>query len=195
MHLLRGITLVSLFIFSVAHAEGLDDLNPKSPDIDQTLRQMDLDYENETGLSPWLGFDSWDVRPCYRATCATWARVSRQDQLFHLYINGTLQYTWSTSTGRTGYETPPMDRHPTGRIYDAYTSTIYPGGNFKGLGNMPYAVFILGGYAIHGTPRPNWPFLGSAVSAGCVRLLPANAKIFNRLVRANGRGGVWVTVE
>lgn len=192
---LRLALLISLFSFSFAHAAGLDDLNPKSPDIDRVLMQMDQDYESATGMSPFLVDEEWSATSCFRASCPTWARVNLKEQLFYLYVDGLLTYAWTTSTGRAGFETPLIDRHPTSRIYDAYSSKLYPGGNFEGLGNMPYAVFVSGGYAIHGTPEVNWPLLGTAVSGGCIRLLPENGKIFNRLVRANGRSRVWMTVE
>lgn len=194
--LCKNILIISLLSFNFALAEGLDDLNPKSPDIDNILMQMDFDYEAATGLSPWLPEEEQiNKRSCFRASCPNWARVNLKKQRFYLYINGVLKYSWKTSTGRDGFETPLMDRHPTGRIYEAHTSTTYPGGDYRGLGNMPYAVFVSGGYAIHGTPENNWSQLGTPVSAGCIRLLPDNGKIFNRLVRAYGRQGTWVTVE
>jgi lipoprotein-anchoring transpeptidase ErfK/SrfK len=60
---------------------------------------------------------------------------------------------------------------------------------------MPYAVFIRGGYAIHGTGQSNWPNLGKTASHGCIRLHPDNAFIFNRFVRAVGVAQAWVSVE
>lgn len=70
-----------------------------------------------------------------------------------------------------------------------------PGGDYNGLGNMPYAVFIRGGYAIHGTIAANWSKLGTPASKGCIRLHPDNGFIFNRLVRASGVAQAWVSVE
>lgn len=70
-----------------------------------------------------------------------------------------------------------------------------PGGDYNGLGNMPYAVFVRGGYAIHGTTKGNWPKLGTPASKGCIRLHPDNGFIFNRLVRAVGVRAAWVSVE
>jgi len=60
---------------------------------------------------------------------------------------------------------------------------------------MPYAVFISGGYAIHGTTRGNWSRLGKPASHGCIRLHPDNGQIFNVLVRRNGISNVWITVN
>ncbi len=192
---IKKIIFISILSMGVAHAGVLDELNPQSPNIENILMQMDQNYEEATGLSAWLPAEPMFAARCYRAACPTWARINLKEQLFYLYINGELVHTWLTSTGAEGYRTPLMDRNPNGRIYDAYSSKIYPGGDYEGLGNMPYAVFIVGGYAIHGTPEGNWSQLGTPVSGGCIRLLPDQGKIFNRLVRASGRFGTWITVE
>jgi lipoprotein-anchoring transpeptidase ErfK/SrfK len=60
---------------------------------------------------------------------------------------------------------------------------------------MPYAVFIEGGFAIHGTMRSNWKYLGQRASHGCVRLHPDNAFIVNRLVRQYGVENTWIQVD
>ena len=181
-----------------AKAKGnfFDELDPRSPDIEKTLKEMDADYERTTGNSAHLEVDALEalLPSCYRNSCRIWADVDKNAQRLYLYIDGALTYTWKTSTGREGYGTPDMDTHPDGRIYDRYTSTKYPDGDYNGLGNMPYAVFIEGGYAIHGTTRGNWGKLGTPASHGCVRLHPDNGQIFNQLVRKNGIYNVWVTV-
>ncbi len=182
------------------HTKGnniFDELDPRSPDIEKTLQEMDKDYELETGKSPFMEVDFLEqLSPsCYRNSCKIWADVDKSAQRLYLYIDGSLAYTWKTSTGKAGYTTPDFDRHPNGRIYDRYTSTKYPDGDYNGLGNMPYAVFISGGYAIHGTTRGNWSRLGKPASHGCIRLHPDNGQIFNVLVRRNGISKVWITVN
>ncbi len=179
---------------------ALDELNPFDPEIEQTLRAYDEEYENETGISAFLEDSGLSAIPffdsgCYRQSCAVWARVIRSSQSMELYVDGSLVGTYDVSTGTKGFTTPKFDRHPNGRIYDKYTSTKYPGGDYAGLGNMPYAVFIQGGFAIHGTGKGNWSKLGSPASHGCIRLHPDNAKYFNRLVRQNGIKQTWITVE
>lgn len=173
-----------------------DKLNPKRRDIEKILKEVDADYESTTGKSAHLEVDPLEMLwpSCYRNSCMIWADVDKSAQRLYLYIDGALSYTWKTSTGRWGYTTPDMDTHPDGRIYDRYTSTKYPDGDYNGLGNMPYAVFIRGGYAIHGTTRGNWSKLGTPASHGCIRLHPDNGLIFNQLVRQNGIKNVWVTV-
>ncbi|MDG0815170.1 L,D-transpeptidase [Bdellovibrio svalbardensis] len=178
----------------------IEELNPFDPNIEQTLQQIDEIYERETGKSAHLENSIMDdiigiFGGCSRNSCAVWAQVVKSSQRMYLYVNGSLRGSWAVSTGMAGYGTPNFDRHPDGRIYDAYTSGKYPGGDYNGLGNMPYAVFITGGYALHGTPRGNWPKLGTPASHGCIRMHPDNAYMFNRLVRANGKSNVWITVQ
>jgi lipoprotein-anchoring transpeptidase ErfK/SrfK len=80
-------------------------------------------------------------------------------------------------------------------MYLKYTSKKFPGGNYMGLGNMPYAVFIKGGYAIHGTTPGNFSLLGRTGSHGCIRLHPENAKTFYDLVQKHTLKNTWVTVQ
>ncbi len=173
----------------------MDDLNPFSPDIEKQLDAIDAEYAKTTGSPAFFdsGFELFSG--CYRSACAVWAHVVRSEQTMYLYENGNLIGTYATSTGTVGFETPNFDRNPNGRIYDKYTSTKYPEGDYNGLGNMPYAVFIEGGFAIHGTSRGNWKKLGQPASHGCIRIHPDNAYKFNRLVRQYGRVRTWITVE
>lgn len=177
--------------------QSMDDLDPFAPNIQETLKEMDQDYINSTGKSPFLDQDTLGIMSsgCYRLSCEVYIQVVKDTQTAYLYVHGRLEGTWRTSTGMPGHDTPDFDTHPDGRIYDAYSSIKYPGGDYNGLGNMPYAVFIEGGFAIHGTPQSNWPRLGQRASHGCIRIHPENARIFNRLVRANGIRNTWITVE
>lgn len=177
-------------------SNAMDELNPFASDIEQTLEKMDEVYEQETGLSPFvqnlfLPF----AGGCYRSSCPVWIQVVKSEQRAYLFLNGAHSATWSVSTGAPGYGTPNFDTHPNGRIYDSYTSSKYPGGDYNGLGNMPYAVFISGGFAVHGTGKGNWSKLGQRASHGCIRMHPDNALYFNRLVRQQGINNVWITVQ
>lgn len=178
----------------------IDELDPYDPAINQTLKEMDEDYQNQTGQSPFISGDLFDAVPfagggCYRDNCAVFAYVSKAEQRMYLYVNGVQQGVFKTSSGVPGHGTPDFDRHPDGRVYDRYTSSKYPGGDYNGLGNMPYAVFIQGGFAIHGTSQGNWPYLGRPASHGCIRIHPDNAYGFNRLVRQYGVANTWITVQ
>lgn len=178
----------------------IEEINPFDPDIEKTLQEYDRIYEEETGKPAHLedfGYvsDLLGLARCYRANCPVWIHVNRASQSFALYISGNLQRSGLVSTGVPGYGTPAFDKNPNGRIYDRYTSRKFPGGDYNGLGNMPYAVFIQGGFAIHGTPQSNWAKLGKRASHGCIRMHPDHAYVFNRLVRQYGISNVWITVD
>jgi lipoprotein-anchoring transpeptidase ErfK/SrfK len=126
--------------------------------------------------------------------CAVWANVSLAEQKLYLYENGILIDTFKISSGDRKHKTPSMDRKFTGRMYKKYTSKKFPGGNYMGLGNMPYVMFIRGGYAIHGTTPGNFALLGKPASHGCIRLHPDHAKVFYELIEKNGVENVWITV-
>jgi lipoprotein-anchoring transpeptidase ErfK/SrfK len=102
--------------------------------------------------------------------------------------------TFSVSTGNKNHPTPDINMRPNGPTYIKYSSRKYPGGNYQGLGNMPYVVFIKGGYAVHGTTPGNFLKLGHRASHGCVRLHPDNAKLVYELVNTYGLENTWVTV-
>lgn len=177
----------------------MDELDPFDPEIERYLELMDAEYEAATGQPAILeeAFDLFHEKSkssCYRKSCAVYALVKKSEQRMYLYSHGNLIATWKVSTGTPGRSTPNFDTRPNGRIYDRYTSTRYPGGDYLNLGNMPYAVFIRGGFAIHGTGTGNWPKLGRVASHGCIRLHPDNAKVFNRMVRSSGIRNTWITV-
>ncbi len=182
-----------------SNQNSFDELDPFAKNISEILKNYDRIYESATGLSAHeiaLDFSRiWNDSSCVQMQCEIYVQVVKSQQKIYLYRHGNLIATWATSTGIPERETPLFDTHPDGRIYTAYTSVKFPGGDFNGLGNMPYAVFIKGGFAIHGTGKPNWPKLGSKASHGCIRIHPDNAKYFNSLVRANGVQNVWVTVQ
>ncbi len=126
---------------------------------------------------------------------AVWCDVSKKDQRMYLYIEGECVDTFKVSTGGKGHTTPNIDRKPSGPSFSKYTSKKYPGGNYNGLGNMPYVLFVQGGYGLHGTTNGNIPKLGKPASHGCVRLHPDNAKIVFELAKAVGVENMWVTIR
>lgn len=132
---------------------------------------------------------------CRRISSKVWIVVDKSEQKVYLYENQKLFGTAKISTGKIGHETPLMDQNPNGRIYENYTSTKYTEGDYEGLGNMPYAVFIRDGFALHGSLKESIWRLGTTASHGCIRLHPNNAKIVYQLVRHYGASNVWVTVQ
>lgn len=132
---------------------------------------------------------------CKKSECLLFAEILKSRQVLNLYIDGELADSFKVSTGIRGFETPNLNTRPVGPLFKKYTSKKFPGGNYQGLGNMPYAVFVKGGYAIHGTTPGNFPKLGRRASHGCIRLHPDNAKIFYELVKRIGIENTWVTVK
>lgn len=132
---------------------------------------------------------------CRQKQCRVWANVDKTRQRLFLYLDGYLVDTFKVSSGKGEFETPDFDVRPSGPMFRKYTSKKFPGGNYMGLGNMPYAVFFRGGFAIHGTTSGNIPRLGNKASHGCIRLHPDNAKLFFELVHTVGLQNTWVTVS
>jgi lipoprotein-anchoring transpeptidase ErfK/SrfK len=153
-----------------------------------------LKYNLEKLKQSRIPLDS-NGNPAKQAQCKVWAKVSKKDQRLYLFIDGEPVDTFKVSSGDKQHETPNFDTRVDGRMFKKYTSKKYPGGNYNGLGNMPYVVFIRGGYALHGTTLGNIPKLGRKASHGCVRLHPNNAKIFFELVQNVGPENVWVTIS
>lgn len=175
----------------------IEELNPFAPDIEDQLNELDKSYEKATDKPAWLPIDPNSLKgnTCYRSSCKVFIHVRKSDQRAYLFVDGNPAGEFLVSTGARGHETPNFDRHPNGRIYDKYSSNAYPGGDYKGLGNMPYAVFIEGGFALHGTTQGNFKRLGTRASHGCIRFHPDNALIINRLVRQYGIANTWVQVD
>lgn len=132
---------------------------------------------------------------CKENDCLIYAEVIKSKQILYLHLDGELIDSFPVSTGIKSRETPSMSVRPRGPLLMKYTSRKFPGGNYNGLGNMPYAIFISGGYAIHGTTKGNFKKLGSRASHGCVRLHPINAKIFFELVKRVGIEYTWITIK
>lgn len=112
-----------------------------------------------------------------RADAAVTVRIRLSQQTMNVAVDGAGFATWPVSTARRGYRTPVGNYKPQllkrmhySRLYD-YTP-------------MPYSIFFRSGYAIHGTTEVR--NLGRAVSHGCVRLSPENARSLFDLVRSHG---------
>jgi lipoprotein-anchoring transpeptidase ErfK/SrfK len=57
---------------------------------------------------------------------------------------------------------------------------------------MPYSIFFLRGYAIHGSYEIK--HLGRPASHGCIRLHPANAAALYSLVKRYGTGNTLIKI-
>jgi lipoprotein-anchoring transpeptidase ErfK/SrfK len=113
------------------------------------------------------------------------ARVNLSSQRMAVFVNGAPRYNWPVSTARPGYRTPTGTFKPTALVR-YHRSSIYEGSP------MPYSIFFLRGYAIHGSYEVK--HLGRPVSHGCVRLAPANAAALYSLVQRYGAGNTTIKI-
>jgi lipoprotein-anchoring transpeptidase ErfK/SrfK len=114
------------------------------------------------------------------------AKIDLSSQRMTVYVNGKPRYKWRVSTARPGYRTPVGTFKPTALVR-YHRSTIYDGSP------MPYSIFFLRGYAIHGSYEIK--HLGRPVSHGCVRLHPSNAAALYSLVRQHGTGNTFIKIS
>lgn len=174
-----------------------EELNPFASDIDEQLLFNDARHLQDR-ITPEATLNL--KASCYRETCPVYLEVDKSRQRAQLFVNGVAIEAgeWLSTTGMKGYATPNFDRslqQPL-RAYTKYSSSKFPGGDWNGLGNMPYAVFIKGGFAVHGTPEGNIKKLGTVpLSHGCIRVHPFNGKIFNDLVKKHGATKTWIWVH
>lgn len=162
-----------------------------SPEEKEAIRENILEVD-----SFLMNRDSILTGRCAGRDCILYVEIDKKKQLLYLDILGDRKDSFPVSTGKgRKYETPEMELNPLGPVLTKYTSRKFPGGNYEGLGNMPYVVFLKNGYAIHGTTAGNFSKLGSRASHGCIRLHPDNAKVFNALVKSIGLKQTWVSVR
>jgi len=114
------------------------------------------------------------------------AKINLSSQRMNVYVDGIARYNWPVSTARPGYRTPTGTFRPTA-VVRYHRSTIYSGSP------MPYSIFFLRGYAIHGSYEIK--HLGRPVSHGCIRLHPSNAAALYSLVRQRGAGNTVIQIS
>ncbi len=113
------------------------------------------------------------------------AKINLSSQRMDVYVNGAQVYNWPVSTARRGYRTPTGRFKPTALVR-YHRSTIYDGSP------MPYSIFFIRGYAIHGSYEIK--HLGRPASHGCVRLHPNNAAALYSLVRKHGPANTLIQI-
>jgi lipoprotein-anchoring transpeptidase ErfK/SrfK len=114
------------------------------------------------------------------------ARVNISSQRMDVFVDGAPRYNWLVSTARPPYRTPTGSFRPIA-VVRYHASTIYSGSP------MPYSIFFLRGYAIHGSYETK--YLGRPASHGCIRLHPANAAVLYSLVKQYGAGNTVIQIS
>jgi hypothetical protein len=113
--------------------------------------------------------------------------IDKTTQQMAVAVDGTQQYEWPVSTGRSGYDTPNGTFKPN-RMDADHLSQEWD------HAPMPHAIFFdMNGHAIHGFFDVK--HLGLPVSHGCVRLSPDNAATLFALVKAEGMSQTTVMVS
>lgn len=193
---LSVLTISSLNTFA-ARSEMIEELDPFADNIEERLIENDVLYkvQEAANFEPEVNFSS--MAGCYQRTCKIFLDIDKSRQRAQLFVDGVAaDEEWKVTSGGPGHRTPNFDRHPEQplRAYSKYSSSKYPGGSWNGLGNMPYVVFIKGGFAVHGTPSIR--YLGTTPkSHGCIRIHPLKAQNFNALVKEAGARQTWITVR
>src|SRR5215208_49783 len=120
------------------------------------------------------------------AVAAVRVSIDLSAQSMTVTVDGLQYATWRVSTAGKGYHTPVGSFRPY-LLKRMHYSSKYENSP------MPYSVFFLGGYAVHGTGYLK--SLGRPVSHGCVRLHPRHAAALYSLVRKYGMGSTRIIVH
>ncbi len=193
---LLALALPTLSAFA-ARSEMIEELDPFADNIEEQLIENDILYKVQEVANSAEEKNFTSVNDCYQRSCKVFLDIDKSRQRAQLFIDGAaVDEEWKVTTGSPGHDTPNFNRHPEQplRVYNKYSSSKFPGGDWNGLGNMPYVVFIKGGFGVHGTPSIK--HLGTTPkSHGCIRVHPLKGKIFNGHVRAVGAKQTWITVR
>jgi len=112
--------------------------------------------------------------------------VDKAAQRMLVEVDGVPQYYWPVSTGAPGYDTPGGSFKPF-RMERKHYSKEWDDAP------MPHSIFFTErGHAIHGSYQTRQ--LGRAVSHGCIRLAPGNARRLFALVKAHGMANTQVVI-
>ena len=114
------------------------------------------------------------------------AHINLSAQRMDVSVDGVPRFNWAVSTARPGYRTPTGTFKPTA-LFRYHASTIYSGSP------MPFSIFFLRGYAIHGSYETK--YLGRPASHGCVRLHPSNAAALYLLVKTYGTSNTVIRIS
>lgn len=115
---------------------------------------------------------------------STWAQKMR------VYFKGDLVKEFNVSTakeikvkatnGSTYLATTPVGYFRPQTIWKKYQSSTWVGAH------MNFAMFFIGGIAVHSTTLDHFTQIGTRDSGGCVRLMPENAQWLNELALTTG---------
>jgi lipoprotein-anchoring transpeptidase ErfK/SrfK len=114
------------------------------------------------------------------------ANVDLTAQRLVVSANGVKLHSWAISSGTREFPTP------VGNFKAEWQAKMWFSKKYDDA-PMPHAVFFKDGAAIHATQATG--SLGRAASHGCVRLAPANAETFYKLVQKHGLSHTRISVH
>lgn len=199
-----------LFVFN-ASASASDDVNSTydysaydayeaEEFVDESLYHQQAELDE--GFPNFYRQDSfWDPSPRNRLVI----RIDKSErgrsstaQTMSVELDGRRIHYWWVSTGRERQETNKQGRQtwsrtPAGKFRIQWMSRDHFSQAWQAP--MPYAMFFIGGIAIHAASQDAIHKLGRRASGGCVRIHPDNAAILWDLVRKVGMKNVAIIVE
>lgn len=196
---LSALLIVSTFSLGVFAGDSQKESTPekisssKTPALDDLMTPQEISQElghSLSGSPMWAGVvdpeviaakDGIDVYREYPIVLKiNKAAKGRGAQQMQVIENGNLIATWPVSTGREQKEkaksgrwyqttTPTGTFSPYNLVRDHYSNTW--------KAHMEYAIFYIGGIAVHATTPDHYSELGQRASGGCVRIHKDNAKL------------------
>ena len=125
------------------------------------------------------------------------AARGKSAQTMWVKLDGKLIHTWKVSTGREQNEEPPdgndyFSGTPTGKWRPFLLKKLHRSKKWET--DMPFAIFFIGGIAIHAAPPGSEGKLGRRASGGCIRVLRSNAEKLFKLVEEVGKEKTLIRV-
>lgn len=114
------------------------------------------------------------------------AKIDLTSQTVTISEHGKQIHTWKISSGTREFQTP------TGTFRPQWMAKMWFSKKYDDA-PMPNSVFFKDGVALHATQATH--ALGRPASHGCVRLAPANAETFYRLVQKHGMAQTQINVS
>jgi lipoprotein-anchoring transpeptidase ErfK/SrfK len=171
-----------------AFALGAGTINPGTletgPHAAATAPETNEKVESDRGIEPESGPSTAQAES--KAANSELTRdgsqilidIDKSRQEMTVFVDGIEQHTWPVSTGGRGYATP------SGNFTASSMNELWYSKQWDNA-PMPNSIFFTKeGHAIHGSYETKK--LGRAVSHGCVRLAPENAKTLYALVEEQG---------
>ena len=153
---------------------GIDTATPATPTNEKVESESDIQPDvvqpesEPTSVSP----------TATQSVAQVQINIDKSRQEMTVFVDGIEQHTWPVSTGAPGYATP------SGNFTASSMNEVWYSKEWDNA-PMPNSIFFTKeGHAIHGSYETKK--LGRAVSHGCVRLAPENAKALYVLVKDHG---------